>query len=280
MQADNQHTTNQPAPAGAESPAVEAGSQAFEFTAELVRNLLSEHVFREKGRLNQLRMPSKEQLVFLANRLSELRVNFRVATESKQQYVPVSGEFLRTFEKLRLLLPEMLHLQTALVRELEQFPPVHQLIASVGAKPQQSRWEMGEALSGLISHAANSYPEVMSACKESINYLTWLVGMMGDGSQKHITIFDNFHKAFRDGFNLFGDWHLMAPQTYDALKSALADANPKLDLGTSLGGPAVRFVAAVLPLITGAAPTEANVRTALMRTKKKTEKKAPNNPAV
>ena len=71
-------------------------------------------------------------------------------------------------------------------------------------------------------------------------------------------------------------WRDVAPFIGTSLIGAIQIENPDYKIGISEGGPVTRFVAAIIPLITGDEPSEANVRRCLIdaRNDRKNEEKS------
>lgn len=191
------------------------------FTIEGVEALLQKHVFRTTGPLASLRMPSQEAMAELASYLNTFRRHFQNETGPFQADREVRERFSKAITELTIVIP--------LLRDINN-KSTDQITKLRGNDNE-------DIISKSILKQNEKYEAMLIHMDESIKLtqgrdLTLLISLL-----KNPLGLDN--------------WHEISSIIAVFLKEAILSTNPHATLGLSNNGPAARFIAAVLPNITG-----------------------------
>jgi hypothetical protein len=205
------------------------------FSVEWVRDLLQEHVIPKKGRL-VLQMPSPEALAKLASRLNYLAAWFRYVQSLKEQYA-LRYEFNAKIDQLESMVP-------AVIREHEELTTSNYFTRKLTSHPRVAvdKKVHFEGLSESTDEFYSSKAKTVAALESLASALVRARRSLG------------FYYQSPEESSKHSNWKGIAWLICTALWNALSSKNPNVKLGTSGTGPAARFVAAVLPLITGETP--------------------------
>ena len=223
---------------------------AFEFTAEAVKQLLLQTVFRYKGLHSGLRMPTPEALSSLALDLGGLRDWVQLERGKFQSARKISKRFRLAVIELDAALQDKREELTQSLSDgnsiLQRFDSAYQ--KSTGEYRNNDRIaspeEIHETVYKLVINIKEQYKLVMSlsyAIKDVYNNDNLI-------NLSEISEIDSGLPA--------NHWHGYAPIVARLLQFTIRSSNPNANLGLSSNdGPVPRFIAAVLPLVTGDEPS-------------------------
>jgi hypothetical protein len=231
---------------------------AAPFTVESVRALLHEHVFRMKGPLASLRDPSPQSLGHLTIFLRRMQNEFRRGMESKEHDDRIT-KFSEAIDTIEEILPHLIQ------QHKEHLKRVQLTSDNLDTTPSEDDIAFMETLTKpgfvrLIDRTKCDINERLTILQEAVSNISDM--------RKHTSLFD---KSWKLRFYGTG-WRDLAVRISGDLLYALASTNSNIDLGISNDGPVPRFVAAVLPMITGDSPTVANVAKVLKDRKRESKR--------
>jgi hypothetical protein len=224
-----------PAPAGGGVP------PADPFTVKSVRALLKEHVLRETGARAGVRMPSTEVLAELASQLTYMKDLVRLARAS-QENTELQFKFNTAIENLENLLP-------AVIRKHKEFTVSHLLgeTPKSWSKFSVDREKLFEEISAAVEQSDLSIVQTVVTLERLVSALV------------ETRKYQFFHSRVSEELRRHLDWKRLAWHICVSLWAALASKRPDFKPGIWGEGPTTRFVAAVIPRITGEMPTESYV---------------------
>jgi hypothetical protein len=211
-----------------------------------VEALLRTHVFRNTGPLAGLVMPTPEALAELAADLDSLRDWFRDEIGFLQKSREITERFSSAFSEIEAALPKMarLNLETQLLdlRLLKRIREADE--KHIHPKYSDPRIANRDEIASGVKSAYNRLKEQQVSLEA--------LGSAVTDTRRHNELFAVGGPAeFRRGHPM-NHWHGYAHVIAAVLRGAIWSTNPDALLGVSSNnGPIPRFIAAVLPMITG-----------------------------
>jgi hypothetical protein len=221
-------------------------AEDLQFTAESVKALLRTHVFRNTGPLAGLVMPTPEALAELAADLDSLRDYFRAEIGFLQKSREITERFSSAFSEIEAALPGMVRLNLEnqlrgqrLLKRIREADEKH--IQSKYSDPRiVSRAEMASTIKSMYNELKEQQVS-LEALSSAVTDTRRHNGLFGSGKPME----------FRRGHPM-NHWHGYTHAIAGSLQETIWSRNPDALLGVSSNnGPIPRFIAAVLPMITG-----------------------------